>query len=91
MLGLGETDDEVLDAMIAMRAADVDVLTLGQYLRPSKRQLPVVRYVEPALFDDLAADARSLGFRGVASGPLVRSSFRAQALWLAVAAARPIR
>jgi lipoyl synthase len=85
MLGLGENDDEVLDAMIALRAARVDLLTLGQYLRPSARQLPVQRYVEPALFEDLAADARSLGFRGVAAGPLVRSSFRARVLWQTLA------
>jgi lipoyl synthase len=85
MLGIGESDDEVLDAMIALRSVDVSLLTLGQYLRPSARQLPVQRYLEPALFDDLAADARSLGFRGVAAGPLVRSSFRARALWQALA------
>lgn len=85
MLGLGETDDEVLDALIALRAAHVDVLTLGQYLRPSSAQLGVARHVEPALFDDLAADARTLGFRAVAAGPLVRSSFRARALWQSLA------
>ncbi|MCC7072879.1 MAG: lipoyl synthase [Deltaproteobacteria bacterium] len=81
LLGIGERDDEVLDTMIALRAADVDVLTLGQYLRPGRRQAPVQRLVEPALFDALADDARTLGFRAVAAGPRVRSSYRAAALW----------
>jgi lipoic acid synthetase len=80
MLGLGETDDDVLDALIALRAIDVDVVTLGQYLRPTPRHLPVARWVSPALFDAFAADAHALGFRAVASGALVRSSFRAAAL-----------
>jgi lipoyl synthase len=79
MLGLGEDDDEVLDAMMALRAVDVDILTLGQYLRPSRRHLPVLRHVAPDLFAAFADDARSLGFT-VASGPLVRSSYKAAAL-----------
>jgi lipoyl synthase len=83
LLGLGETDDEVLDALTALRGAQVDIVTLGQYLRPSSRQLPVKRYVEPALFDDFAADARSLGFRAALAGPLVRASYRAAELWRA--------
>jgi lipoic acid synthetase len=77
ILGLGEGDDEILDALIDLRAADVDIVTLGQYLRPSERQTPVVSWVAPSRFDDLAEDARSLGFAAVASGPLVRSSYRA--------------
>ncbi len=79
MLGLGEADDEVLDAMIALRDVDVDILTLGQYLRPSRRHLPVRRHVEPELFAAFADDARTLGFT-VASGPLVRSSYKAASL-----------
>lgn len=80
MVGLGETDDEVTDAMCRLRNADVDIITLGQYLapgRPGERFLPVDRYVTPAQFDAWAELARELGFRAVASGPLVRSSFRA--------------
>lgn len=79
MLGLGEDDDEVLDTMIALRDVGVSILTIGQYLRPSRRHLPVVRYVRPEEFAALADDARTLGF-AVASGPLVRSSYKAAAL-----------
>lgn len=79
MLGLGEEDDEVLDAMIALRDVHVDILTIGQYLRPSRPHLPVLRHVEPELFAAFADDARTLGFT-VASGPLVRSSYRAASL-----------
>ncbi len=81
LLGLGEDEDEVLDAMIALRAVDVDVLTLGQYLRPGPRHAPVARYLEPEVFAALADDARTLGFRAVAAGPRVRSSYRAAELW----------
>jgi lipoic acid synthetase len=80
MVGLGETDDEIIDAMQRLRAADADMLTLGQYLaprRPGERYLPVDRFVTPAQFDTFAATARDMGFRAVASGPLVRSSYRA--------------
>jgi lipoic acid synthetase len=80
MIGLGETDDEVLDAMRSLRDADVDMLTLGQYLAPGKpgeRFLPVDRFVTPEQFEAWAADARTMGFKAVASGPLVRSSYRA--------------
>ena len=79
MLGLGETDDEVVQAMHDLRAAAVDVLTLGQYLRPSPRLAPVARYVPPAGFASLAQVARGLGFRHVEAGPLVRSSYHAAA------------
>ena len=89
MLGLGEDDDEVLDAMLALREVGVGILTLGQYLRPSRRHLPVVRHVEPEVFAALADDARSLGFT-VASGPLVRSSYRAASLARAARAARHV-
>jgi lipoic acid synthetase len=80
MVGLGETDKELVDAMRRLRDADVDMLTLGQYLapgRPGERYLPVDRYVTPEQFEALAVEARAMGFRAVASGPLVRSSFRA--------------
>jgi lipoic acid synthetase len=80
MVGLGETDTEVTDAMHQLRAAQVDLLTLGQYLapgRPGTRFVPIARYVHPDQFTDWAAEARQLGFRAVASGPLVRSSYRA--------------
>jgi lipoyl synthase len=80
MIGLGETDDEVTEAMQLLRGADVDMLTLGQYLapgRPGERFLPVDRFVTPEQFESWANEARAMGFRAVASGPLVRSSFRA--------------
>ena len=83
MLGLGETRDEVIEAMADMRAAGVDVVTLGQYLRPSVKQLPVVEYLPPEAFDELAEKARAMGFLYVASGPLVRSSYKAGELFLA--------
>ncbi len=77
MLGLGETTAEVLDALAELREAGVEMLTLGQYLQPSPQQMPVVRYVEPAEFDHLAALARAMGYRQVAAGPFVRSSYHA--------------
>jgi len=80
MVGVGETDDEVVEAMRLLRGAGVEMLTLGQYLAPGRsgtRYLPVDRYVVPEQFDLWADEAREMGFRGVASGPLVRSSFRA--------------
>lgn len=80
MLGLGERDEELLQALRDLRAAGVSLLTLGQYLRPSPAHLPVERYVPPAEFDAWAERARALGFRDVASGPLVRSSYHAEQL-----------
>jgi len=77
MLGLGERDDEVRAAMADLRAAGVDFLTFGQYLRPTTKHLPVQRYVPPEEFARWAAEGEALGFRYVASGPLVRSSYRA--------------
>ena len=77
MVGLGETRAEVLDALAALRASGVQVLTLGQYLRPSARHLPVVRYWHPDEFVALQRDAYQLGFEHVAAGPLVRSSYHA--------------
>jgi len=77
MLGLGETRDEVLESMRRLRAAEVDFLTLGQYLRPTRRHAPVREYVSPETFDELRALGEQMGFRYVASGPLVRSSYKA--------------
>jgi lipoic acid synthetase len=81
MLGLGESTAEVLRAFYDLRQAQCDLLTLGQYLQPTDRQLPVERFVPPAEFAGYQARAEGLGFRGVAAGPLVRSSHRAGALW----------
>ena len=77
MLGLGETIDEVLAVMRDLRAHNVDILTLGQYLRPSPKHLPIVRYVPPAEFEDLRRAGYEMGFGHVESGPLVRSSYHA--------------
>ena len=77
MLGLGERPDEVLDVMRGLRAHGVDILTLGQYLRPSPRHLPIVRYVPPAEFDEFRRAGYEMGFAHVESGPLVRSSYHA--------------
>jgi lipoic acid synthetase len=80
MLGLGERDEEVEEALRDLRAAGVTLLTLGQYLRPSPDHLPVARWVSPAAFDAWRERAQALGFREVASGPLVRSSYHAERL-----------
>ncbi|EAU92837.1 lipoic acid synthase [Coprinopsis cinerea okayama7 len=77
MLGVGETEDQVLDALKELRKVDVDVVTFGQYMRPTKRHMKVDRYVEPAEFDRWKQVAEDLGFLYVASGPLVRSSYKA--------------
>ena len=88
MLGLGEGREEVSELLRELRASGVDSVTIGQYLRPSLAQLPVVRYWEPGEFDALAGEARALGFRQVASGPLVRSSFDAAGTFEALRAGR---
>lgn len=80
MLGLGETNAEILAVMRDLRAQRVDILTLGQYLRPSPKHLPVVRYVPPGEFDELRAAACEMGFAHVEAGPLVRSSYHASGL-----------
>ena len=77
MLGLGETDEEIKQTMADLRAIDVDILTLGQYLQPTERHLRVREYVTPEKFDFWKEYGESLGFVYVASGPLVRSSYRA--------------
>jgi lipoic acid synthetase len=78
ILGLGETRDELVETLRDLRRVDVNLLTLGQYLRPSPSHLPVARYYAPAEFAELAAVGRELGFRHVESGPLVRSSYHAK-------------
>ena len=77
MLGVGEELDETREAMHHLREVDCDVLTLGQYLRPSAKHIPLVRYVHPDEFAQLKVDGLSMGFRHVESGPLVRSSYHA--------------
>jgi len=83
MLGLGETRDEVVEAMAALRGAGVDLLTLGQYLRPSPQHAPVREFVPPERFDQLRRLGEEMGFASVSSGPLVRSSYRAAELFAA--------
>jgi len=77
MMGLGETNEEIVEVLKDLRSHNVDMLTLGQYLQPSKHHLPVVRYVPPSEFDELGDIARELGFTHAASGPMVRSSYHA--------------
>lgn len=83
MLGLGETWDEILQTMDDLRKARVDIITLGQYLQPTRKHLDVVDYINPETFDRYADEARKRGFIFVASGPLVRSSYRAAELFAA--------
>ena len=78
MLGLGETKEEIIQVMKDLRAHDVDMLTIGQYLQPSRDHLPVERFVPPTEFDELGRIGEELGFMSVASGPLVRSSYHAE-------------
>ncbi len=89
MLGLGETEAEIHDAFSALRDVGVELLTLGQYLAPGPGYHPVREFVTPERFDALARTARELGFRAIASGPLVRSSYRAESL-LAAAQSEPV-
>ncbi|HLS49895.1 MAG TPA: lipoyl synthase, partial [Actinomycetaceae bacterium] len=81
MLGMGETTEEVLEAMRLLREAGCDLLTINQYLRPSVRHHPVERWVKPEEFVELSEQAEDMGFLGVMAGPLVRSSYRAGRLW----------
>lgn len=82
MLGCGESREEVLEALSLLREAGVDVVTLGQYMRPTKRHMAVAEYVTPEAFDAYARVAEGLGFVYVASGPMVRSSYKAGELYL---------
>jgi lipoic acid synthetase len=77
MVGLGETHDEMVETFAKLRESHVQVLTVGQYLRPTERHLPVVRYWHPDEFEQLKTAAYDLGFEHVAAGPLVRSSYHA--------------
>jgi lipoic acid synthetase len=77
MLGLGEAENEVLELLRDLRQAGCDFLTIGQYLQPRKDRLPVVRYVPPEEFEEYKRIGEETGFRAVASGPFVRSSFHA--------------
>ena len=81
ILGMGETDDEVTDALEKLHVAGCDIITITQYLRPSPRHLPVDRWVKPAQFVEFKEQAEQMGFLGVLAGPLVRSSYRAGRLW----------
>jgi lipoic acid synthetase len=78
MVGLGETAEEVLEVMADLRAADCDILTVGQYLSPSAAHLPVVEYIQPEIFEKYRMHALSLGFKAVAAAPFVRSSYMAE-------------
>ena len=77
MVGLGETWDELVETMLDLRSVDCDLLTIGQYLRPSQKHAPVTKWYTPAEFDELRMEGEALGFHHVASGPLVRSSYHA--------------
>jgi lipoic acid synthetase len=91
MVGIGETDDEVLETLADLRNASVDVITIGQYLRPSKKHAPVLRFVEPERFAAFERAGLELGFAFVASGPLVRSSYRAAEGFIAARIGSPGR
>lgn len=82
MVGFGESENEVIQTMADLRSARVDIVTIGQYLRPTMKHLPIHEYVRPETFDQYAAEARNLGFEFVASGPLVRSSYKAGELFV---------
>ncbi len=88
MVGLGETRAELHQTMLDLRSVGVDILTVGQYLRPSEKHAPVARYYPPAEFDDIADEARAMGFRAVASGPFVRSSYNAADVYEAISERR---
>jgi len=83
MVGLGETEDEVLETMRDLRAVDTDLLTIGQYLRPSPKHHPLIRFYHPRDFARLSREGSKMGFKHVAAGPLVRSSYHAEEQHLA--------
>jgi lipoic acid synthetase len=78
MLGLGETEEEVLETMQDLRSVQVDILTLGQYLQPTPKHLPVQEFITPEQFDKYRTIGLEMGYRYVESGPLVRSSYHAE-------------
>ena len=88
ILGLGETRDEISQALLDLRSAGCDLITITQYLRPTNRHHPVERWIKPEEFVELAAEAKEIGFLGVMSGPLVRSSYRAGRLYKEAMAAK---
>lgn len=88
ILGMGETRDEISEALHDLHAAGAEIITITQYLRPGPTLLPIDRWVTPAEFDELAEEAREIGYVGVLSGPLVRSSYRAGKLYRAAMQAR---
>jgi lipoic acid synthetase len=88
MVGIGETDDEVSEALSDLRSAGVSIVTVGQYLRPSARHAAVSRYVPPEIFEAYRHTAEALGFAYAASGPLVRSSYRAAEVFMRATASR---
>jgi lipoic acid synthetase len=90
MVGLGESDEEVTEAMGMLYEAGVEMVTLGQYLQPGDRHLPVERFPEPRQFAEWDRKARDMGFKAVASGPLVRSSYRAGLLWEEAESGEPV-
>ena len=90
ILGMGETRDEISTALRDLHEAKCDLITITQYLRPSPLHHPIERWVKPEEFVELAAEARELGFLGVMSGPLVRSSYRAGRLYREALAARSL-
>ena len=81
ILGMGETREEVTQALVDLRAAGCDLITITQYLRPTPKHHPVIRWVKPEEFVELSKEAEEIGFLGVMSGPLVRSSYRAGRLF----------
>jgi lipoic acid synthetase len=78
MLGLGESKEEILESMQDLRKSGVSILTLGQYLQPTREHLPVAEYIHPDMFAELKEKGIEMGFRYVESGPLVRSSYHAE-------------
>ena len=80
MVGVGETEQEVVDVLRDLRGVGCDLVTIGQYLRPSATHYPVIEYIPPETFERYAQAAKHMGFRGVMSGPFVRSSFHAHEL-----------
>ena len=91
ILGMGESREEVSQALVDLRSAGCDLITITQYLRPSAKHHPVVRWVKPNEFVELSKEAEEVGFLGVMSGPLVRSSYRAGRLYNQAMAARAVK
>jgi lipoic acid synthetase len=91
ILGMGETRDEVSQALQDLRDAGCDLITITQYLRPTAKHHPVIRWVKPNEFVELSKEAEEIGFLGVMSGPLVRSSYRAGRLYNQAMAARSVK